>query len=143
MRKDKNSSWWWYAVVLLFESTISGEPDEKKIDDNYSTELKLYQEQIVLFRAQSHDHAFKLADLNAKKQEMVYTNKYGQNVQKRFVDSVNCQKLFDNEIKAGTELYYRLYEEKLDVDTSTFLEKYLPETRDDSEKPLYNFLIYK
>ena len=71
---------------------------------------------------------------------MVYTNPYDQTVTCRFVDSVTCQKLFDNEIKSGTELYSRLYEEKSDVDPTAFLEKYLPETREDADIPLYNFL---
>ena len=56
-RKEKESSWWWYAVVLLFESTISGEPNADKIDENFYAGVKLYEEDIMLIRAQSHDHA--------------------------------------------------------------------------------------
>ena len=49
MRKNKRkSSWEWYAVKLLYESTISGEPDEDKKDKNFSNEFKLYMVSIPI-----------------------------------------------------------------------------------------------
>jgi len=126
--KKRKSAWEWYAIKLLFESTISGEPDKDKIDENYDNKFKLYEEQIVVIKAQSSEHAYKKADEMAKENEMQYYNPYGQLVQCRFVDSLNCQRLFDSEIKSGTEIYSRLFKVPVDMNTEKVIETYLPET---------------
>ena len=53
--KKRKSAWEWYAIKLLFESTISGEQDKDKIDENYDNKFKLYEEQIVVIKAQSSE----------------------------------------------------------------------------------------
>jgi hypothetical protein len=144
MAKNKRkSSWEWYAVKLLFESIISGEPDKDTIDEKFNDEFKLYEEQIIVIRAQSSDHAYKLADLKALGQEMTYKNPYSQTVHFKFIDSLNCQQLFDNEIKSGTEIYSRLFKEPINVEIKEVIETYFPETLPSEENatPFYNFLI--
>jgi hypothetical protein len=128
---------------LLFESTISGEPNKEKIDENFSSEFKVYEEQIIVVRAQSSDHAYKVADEKAKKNEMTYKNPYDQLVQCRFVDSLNCQRLFDDEIKSGTEINSRLFKVPIEDKTEKVIEIYFPEKKpcDDEPAPFYNFLI--
>ena len=142
-KNKKKSSWVWYAVKLLFESIIAGEPDKDTIDENFSDKFKLYEEQIVVVKAQSFDHAYKLAEILAKKNEITYKNPYYQTVEQKFVDSLNCFWLFDDEIKSGTEVYSRLFKEPIDTETNTFIEKYFPESLscDEERTPLYNFLI--
>ena len=145
MSQKNKSSWEWYAVLLLFESTISGEPNKDKIDENFSDEYKMYEERIVVIRAQSPDHAYKLADLGAKKAEMTYKNPYDQTVHCRFVDSLNCQRLFDNEIKSGTEIYSRLFKELVNTELESVVNARFPESQyyaeDGKITPYYNFLI--
>lgn len=142
-KKKRKSSWEWYAVKLLFQSTISGEPNDDKIDEHYNDKFKLYEEQIVVVKAQSSDHAYKIADINAKKYEMEYYNLYDQFVQFKYVDSLNCQKLFDDEIKSGTEIYSRLFEVPVEEKTDKVIERYIPEavSHEESPVPFYNFLI--
>lgn len=141
----RKSAWEWYAVLLLFESTISGEPNASKIDEHYRSGDKLYEERIVIFRAQSANHAYKLADLDAKKSEMTYKNPYDQTVHCRFIDSINCQRLFDDKIISGTEIYHRLFKKPENTDIDQFIATYFPETqrrREDGDvTPFYNFLI--
>ncbi|MCL2677428.1 MAG: DUF4288 domain-containing protein [Clostridiales bacterium] len=140
MRKNKKeSSWKWYAVNLLFESTISGEPNKELIDENFSNEFKLYEERIVVVHAQSPDHAYKLAEIDVKISEMVYKNPYDQTVHKKLAASINCQELFDSEIKTGTEIYSRLFPEPTDMKVETVIEVHCPEAVD--KTPAYNFLI--
>ena len=139
----RKSNWEWYAVKLLFESTISGEPNKDKIDEHYDNKFKLYEEQIIVVRAQSFDHAYKKAEVEAKKNEMEYNNPYDQLVQCKFVDSLNCQRLFDKEIKSGTEIYSRLFKVPIEEKTNKVIETYVPEIQacEDKTTPFYNFLI--
>jgi len=137
------SNWKWYAVKLLFESIILGEPNKAKIDEHYSNKFKLYEEQIIVVRAQSFEHAYKKAEAEAKKNEMEYNNPYDQLVKFKFVDSLNCQCLFDNEIRSGTEIYSRLFKVSIEEKTDKVIEKYSPEALscEENSTPLYNFLI--
>ena len=41
-------------------------------------EYKTYEESIMLVKAQSFDHAYKIAENRAKKYENEYTNPYGE-----------------------------------------------------------------
>ena len=71
-KTKKISSWKWFAVKLLFASSISGEPTTEKLDEKYTNEFKLFEERIVVVKAQSSDHAYRLAELKAKASEMTY-----------------------------------------------------------------------
>ena len=144
MSKQK---WKWYAVKLIFESIVSGEPNPSKIDINYEDKLKLYEESIMLVKAQSFDHAFKIAEDRAKKDEDTYENPYDQTVNRNFVEAIHCYWLFDDPIKTGVELYSRLMSVPLETDTEDFLDQYYPETitkEEDEEGINYNFkYLYK
>lgn len=139
----KESSWKWYAVKLLFESTISGEANKEKIDENFSNEYKMFEEQIVIIRAQSFDHAYKKAEVVATKGEMIYNNPYDQTVCCKFIDSLDCFCLFDNQIKSETEVYSRLIKVPVWTKTKEFVTRFFPETSpsDGEITPFYNFLI--
>lgn len=143
--KKRKSSWEWYAVKLLFESTLSGVPNQEKIDEHYDSGFKLYEERIVVVKAQSSEHAYKKADEMSKVSEMEYYNPYGQLVKCKFVDSLNCQRLFDDEIKSGTEIYSRLLKVPVEMETEKVIETYVTETLSCKEQktPHYNFLIDK
>lgn len=143
MKKIIRSSWRWYAVKLLLVSTISGEPNKDKMDEHYDNKYKLYEERIIVVKAQSSEHAYKKADEVAKQDEMEYCNPYGQLVKCKFVDSLNCQRLFDDDIKSGTEIYSRLFKVPVEVDTEKVIETNMPEVLHEYPNPYYNFLIGK
>lgn len=135
----KESSWEWYAVKLLFESIIVGEPNPQKIDNNYSNQFKTYEESIILVKAQSFEHAYKIAEKKAKEAEMEYYNPYDQMVKCRLVDTIDCFQLFDDELKSGTEVYSRLLHVPVKEKTEKVIEVYYPETMntDDNEPDYY------
>lgn len=141
--KKRKSSWEWYAIKQLFESTISGEPNKERIDENYCDKFKLYEERIIVVRAQSSDHAYKIANAKGKESEMEYYNPYDQFVQCKFIDSLNCQRLFDDEIMSGTEIYSRLFKVSVEEKLEKVIETACPETLpwDGEITPFYNFLI--
>ena len=141
--KKTKSNWEWYAIKLLFISTITGDPDKCKIDENYDNKFKLYEEQIVVIKAQSSEHAYRKADEMAKESEMEYYNPYGQLVKCEFVDSLNCQRLYDSEIRSGSEIYSRLFKVPVDMETEKVIKTHMPETIpcDEQPTPFYNFLI--
>jgi len=150
VKKRRRSSWEWYAIKLLFVSIITGEPNTAKIDENFSNDYKVFEERIIVVRAQSSDHAYKLAELEARKDEITYNNPYDQTVQSRFVDALNCQRLIDNEITSGTEVYYRLFKVPIGTETKTFIETHCREalpnegetaSNEGEITPYYNFLI--
>lgn len=134
------SSWKWYSVKILYESTITGEPNKDKIDENYTDEYKIYEESIILIKAQSFDHAYKLAEKKAIAQELDYYNPYDQLVQVKFVRSLDCFELFDNELGSGTELYSRLIHTPKDIQPDEIVRSYFPETiPEDDNTPDYYF----
>jgi len=137
--------WNWYAVKLIYESTVSGEPNQSKIDKNYEDKLKCYEESIMLVKAQSFDHAFKIAEERAIKDEDTHENPYDQTVNHRFVEAINCYWLFDDVLKTGVELYSRFINVPIETDTEEFLDTYYPETITTEEEGVnYNFkYLYK
>jgi len=139
-KKKRKSTWKWYSVLLLFESTISEKPDLNKIDKNFKNDIKLYEERIIIIKAQSYNHAYKLADNYAKEYESEYINPYEQKVNEKFIDSLHCQELIENEIKSGIEIYYRMYEESAETDVEQVIENRMPEVSG-NKTPFYNFLI--
>ena len=141
MLKRKATPWEWYSVKLLFESIISGEPDNEVIDENYCDTAKLYEEKVLLVRAQSFDHAYRVAERSGKTQEMTYNNHYNQTVHCCFVRALDCCRLFDSRIKSGTEVYFRLYRMPVDKKTDDVIESLYPETLQGEDVPLFNFLI--
>ncbi|MBS4171725.1 DUF4288 domain-containing protein [Bacillus sp. FJAT-49736] len=58
----------WYAVKLIYEFLITGEPDPAKIDQDYNTD-KQYEENIIIVKANSFEHAFSIAEMRAKEKE--------------------------------------------------------------------------
>lgn len=135
----RESTWEWYAVKLLYESIIVGEPNPEKIDANYSNQFKAYEESIILVKAQSFEHAYKIAEKKAKEAEMEYYNPYDQMVNCRFVDAIDCFRLFDIDLKSGTEIYSRMLHVPIKEKTEKVIEVYYPETliEDDNEPDHY------
>ena len=67
-----------YAVKLLFESVHSGETDSTKIDEYYEENHDtLFEESIILVKANSLEKAHALGEQIAIQSEHTYDNKYG------------------------------------------------------------------
>ncbi|SES88253.1 protein of unknown function [Paenibacillus sp. NFR01] len=120
----------WYAIKLLFEYVISGEPDPIKIDGGYDEE-KTYEESIYLIHADSFESAYEKAETEARSNEVSYQNPYGQQVDLKFVRSLDSFHLFDEEPSDLTEVYSRQLTAHKHTNTNDFVKRMFPETQED------------
>ncbi|QDZ79282.1 DUF4288 domain-containing protein [Priestia megaterium] len=51
----------WYGVKVLYKYLIVGKPNIEKIDQNYE-EHQIFEESILLIKAQSFDQAYEIAE---------------------------------------------------------------------------------
>ncbi len=103
-----------YAVKLLYKDIVTGMPVESKIDEFYNEITEFFEEQILLVKANSFDEAYEKAENESKAYEDFYTNKYGQMVEHKFFDFVDCFHLFD-EITDVTEVYSCCFKGDTDI----------------------------
>lgn len=101
------SAWQYYGVKLIYQAVISGEPIAERIDEYYTDTHTCFEESIVLVHAQSFDHAYSIAERKARENERTHTNPYGQTVEWKLVDAVDCYWI-DDKITNGIELYSSL-----------------------------------
>src|SRR5438309_2232555 len=80
----------WYGVKLLYVSSAVDEPNAKLLDDNYTKGYIAYEESIVIIQADTFDTAYEKAEHIAKENEDDYQNIYGQTIQVRYYDTVDC-----------------------------------------------------
>lgn len=132
MKSGRQNSWNWFSVKLLFEFVLSGEPDKDSIDQNYTNQYKNYEEILLLVRAQSFDHAYKIAEKKARKMETEYRNPYGETVHMNFVEAIDCFSISDEMLLSGTEVYSRFLKVPKDVNTKDFIDRYYPDTVKDN-----------
>ncbi|BFJ01306.1 MAG: hypothetical protein PME_37410 [Priestia megaterium] len=55
----------WYGVKVLYKYLIVDKPNIEKIDENYE-EHQIFEESILLIKAQSFDQAYEIAEKNVK-----------------------------------------------------------------------------
>ncbi len=121
------STWKYYSVKLIFQMIVTGEPIPERIDGDYSDRYTFFEESIMLVRAQSFKHAYAVAERNALKFKEPYTNIYGQLVETKLVDAIDCFLVYPNDkgFTAGTELYSSISTvEKATSPSEYMLQKY-------------------
>ncbi|MDJ1504038.1 DUF4288 domain-containing protein [Xanthocytophaga agilis] len=116
----------WYGVKLVYVFTIQGLPIVELIDKNYIENYRGYEESIVIIKAQSFDEAYELAEKVARKNESDHTNIYGQRVEKRYLESLDCFWIFEERIKSGMEVYSQMIDSTTQVETEDFLDTTFP-----------------
>lgn len=141
MEKTDDIEWQWFSVKLIFENIISGEPEPDTIDENYTDKYITYEESIVLIKAQSFDNAYKIAEKKARENEMEYTNTYGQLVNCKFIEAIDCFSISDETLGTGVEIYSRFLRVYKDIDTQDFIDKYYPDTIEDNSGIDYQFVL--
>lgn len=102
--KMKRSAWQYYGVKIIYQAVVLGDPLPGRIDEEYSNTHTFFEESVILVHAQSFDHAYNMAEERAKGHEQTYRNSYGQTVEWKFIDAIDCF-LIDDEIKNYGELY--------------------------------------
>lgn len=141
MEKKKFNKWKWFSVKLIFEIIISGEPEPDTLDRNYTNDYKNFEESIIIVKAQSFEHAYRIAEKKASQMELEYTNPYGELINIRFVQVIDCFSISEETLSTGTEVYWRQLRASKDTDKEDFFNKYYPETVEDSRGIDYNFVL--
>ncbi|EOQ08911.1 hypothetical protein KQ3_04019 [Bacillus cereus B5-2] len=117
-----------YAVKLLFESVHSGEPDPTKIDEHYEENPDtLFEESIILVKANSIEEAHELGEKIAIHSEESYDNMYGEQVTWTFRKILHVFELDDTPFETGKELYARFLHVKKNKTVDTVVKAYYPE----------------
>lgn len=124
MSKD----WEWYAIKTLYECIISGEPDPEMMNENSPDNHKMFEESILLVKAPSIDLAKAFGEQEARKQQHDYLNTYGEKVEWKFVELIDCVWLSAPKIQIGTEVYARFLIVPPDIPTKEIISHYYPET---------------
>lgn len=141
MGKKSARKWQWFSVKLIFENIISGEPEPNTIDKNYGNSYKIYEESLVLIKAQSFDHAYKIAEKKAKESEMDYTNPYGQLINFKFIEAIDCFSINEETLYTGAEIYSRVIRVNKPIVTEDFIDRYYPDTIEDNSGVDYQFVL--
>ena len=93
----------WYVATLILQCKVEG----------HDKLLKLVDEQVRVLRAIDIETAYKKAVQLGKQGEISYENVFGEIVHWNFVGLGDLEELpFDDEIKDGTEVKYRLFRKK-------------------------------
>lgn len=140
-KRNKLSKWRLFSVKLIFEYIITGEPDTELINKNYSNGSKFYEESIILVKAQSFDHAYKIAEKKAAEIDLNHFNPYGEWVEYKFVEAIDCFCIGDESMKTGTELYSRFIRVKKELGSEEFLDMYFPDTIKENEEIDYKYIL--
>ncbi|MFB2346678.1 DUF4288 domain-containing protein [Priestia megaterium] len=132
----------WYGVKVLYKHLIVGKPNPEKIDENYE-EHQIFEESILLIKAQSFDQAYEIAEKKAKECEDSYTNVYDQTVKFQFIESLDAFLLFEeDEFPSGTEVYSRFLHIPKEESLANVLSRHYPEvTEDETERIRKNFIL--
>lgn len=125
------SSWKYYGVKQIYQSRIIGNPIEERIDENYSDYYVFFEESIILVKAQSFEHAYRIARSRANEDK--YINMYGQTVECKLVDAIDCF-LIDEEPKTGVEIYSSITPVSKGVSAKEYLEQKYEYKLDDYEE---------
>lgn len=129
LRKKMTKDWEWYTVKVLFEVLVSGEPSPEKMDENYPNDNdQTFEERILLVKSTSCKEAYGLAKKEAHKYEDNYLNQYDEKVEWKFIEMIDCFKLFDSQLQTGTELYARFLHVPKSISTEEVISHYYPET---------------
>ena len=121
---EDKSNWDFYGVRIIKQIIVEGEPDPTLVDEFYEdNDEQHFEESIVLIRAQSYEHAYKIAEKKAIKDEAPYPNKYGQKVVWKFIEAVDCFIILD-ELKSGAEVYSCFHITRKNETANEFIKKW-------------------
>ncbi|MDF9482135.1 DUF4288 domain-containing protein [Bacillus cereus] len=117
-----------YAVKLLFESVHCSEPNPTKIDGHYEENHNtLFEESIILVKANNLEDAHELGKKIAIQSEDTYDNMYGEQITWKFRKVLHVFELDDTPFETGKELYARFLHVKKDEMVNAVVQKYYPE----------------
>jgi hypothetical protein len=131
----KKSSWYFYGVKVIRQVLVEGQPDiglvkkvakdidlaiDELLEDN---DKQSFEESVMLVRAQSCQHACKIAEKKAKEFVKPGINPYGQSVTWKFVKIVDCYWIVDD-LVTGAEIYSCFHDVDKNITADEFINKW-------------------
>ncbi len=117
----KGNNWNWYGVKIIKKLIVKGQAKEELINEKYDDTIQNFEESIVVVKAQSFEHAYKIAEKGATKYEEPYYNIYGQEVFWEIVGAIDCFYIYDN-LETNTEIYSCYYKVPKSLSNQEFIE---------------------
>ena len=133
--------WRWFSVKVITERVVSGEPAPDTVDQNYTNEYRIFEESILLIRAQSFDHAYKIAEKKARAMDLTYENPYEQTVSQQLIGAIDCFDICEETVFSGTELYWRAIWVPKTMDQESFIDTYYPDTIRNDSGPEHAYIL--
>lgn len=112
----------WFGVRIVYQYTLSGEPDPATIDAFYQADYAAYEESIILVRAASFEGAYTAAERIGRQNESTYLNHYNQTVTQSYYDAIDCFWLPDSRIKSGSEVYSNIVSTTRSITAAAFIK---------------------
>lgn len=100
MGVQENTQAHWYSAVALFKAVHIGKARKRN----------LWERTVFLLRAPNAEEAVAVADRMAREQECEYVAAGGDTVHWTYQKLEGVLELLDDEMKAGTEVYWQLFE---------------------------------
>lgn len=120
----KKSRWNYYGVKIIKQILVEGQPNPELVDEYYEEDGKQsFEESVMLVRAQSFEHAYKIAEKKTTEFEEPYQNPYGQQVTWKFIKAVDCYLILE-ELVSGTEVYSCFHNTDSGVSADEFINKW-------------------
>jgi|GEM_PF-1232214 len=141
----------YYGVKLIYRSNVTRKPIPERMEANFSDTHTFFEESIVLVHAQSFEHAYTIAEHKARENEETYVNPYGQTVECKLVEAIDCY-LVGDEIGGGTEIYSSITPVEKEITSEEYLMRAYEYNLDDydwnakrkeEEKRLQTVLTYE
>ena len=119
------SNWNYYGVKIIKQIVVEGEPDPQLLNDYLENDdgKQSFEESIMLVRAQSKEHAYKIAKKKNIEFEEPYLNMYNQQVTWKFIKAVDYYEILDK-LKSGAEIYSCLHHTDKNETADDFIEKW-------------------
>lgn len=123
-----------YAVKVISKIIVEGSPEFT--DKNYSDDINYYEEQVLLFEANSSNDAYKKAERYMAKAMLIgpHKNIYGQTVRDEVLEYVDCYELFEKPSNQEPEVYSSMYFVPKEVSDEVFLSNRFNYYIDDEEQ---------
>ncbi len=112
----------WYSVKLLYRFIVTGEADD--VDKFFCDDKEIFEETVMIVKADSFENAYAEAEKRAKEHSDIFTNKYHQNVEYKFVESLDCYCIGD-EIESGAEIYSNIKDAPKGTSTDNYIDSEL------------------
>lgn len=116
----------WFTVKIINVIDVIGSAIPELVDKHFLENYRAYEESILLVKADSFEQAYEIAEKLAKQDQTEYINIYGQRVEKRYYEAIDCYSVGEERIKSGLEVYSTFVRSTTQVQPNEFVQTFFP-----------------